>query len=77
MHFPFKGYPSLMEVVVVDDAAAAVGVPVETDQVFPAPGSAAGETGPGLLGPPLACGVRFFPLDPFHGLTKSETGSRR
>ena len=46
-------------------------------EVLYRPGSAAMETGPGLLGPPLACGVRFSPLDPFHGLTKSERGSRR
>jgi hypothetical protein len=40
-----------MEVVVVDDAAAAaVGVPVETDQVLHRPGAAAGETGPGPFG---------------------------
>ena len=36
-----------------------------------------GETGPGLLGPPLAFGVRNIPLIPFHGLIKSEPGSCR
>ena len=34
-----------------------------------------GETGPGLLGPPLAFGVRNIPLIPFHVLIKSEPGS--
>ena len=57
--------------------AAVVAGLVEVVQVLARYRMRRGETGPGLLGPPLAFGVRNIPLIPFHGLIKSEPGSCR